>query len=290
MVKYFIVASSKCMVGCKTKKGLASMVGCVLFRSCCVVNYRGEQLESIYFWNAARCNIDFCQHNNEGSNRVGRWISSMYNRKFIRTKRHCEYSYMGNIFISRYRNVFSSIQTLAKKKNASFCSIFAFGIHTANDSVLINKNNVFLDALYTIEISFILPVILGFIVLLIYLGFYVCDRVVIEEAVRETSIYSSQNYSDNFGIVKSEAREKFNEITDGRLFSVSDIEFNIDKEGTYIVVSANGKFVIPMFSDLRRAVFSSDLTIAAVGKGIITRPVGTIYTIEFIGNILRGDD
>ena len=53
--------------------------------------------------------------------------------------------------------------------------------------------------------SFVMPIILSIIAMLIYLGFYINDRAVLEEAAKEAAIYAAANYPSDIDEAESQA-------------------------------------------------------------------------------------
>jgi len=147
-----------------------------------------------------------------------------------------------------------------------------------------------IHASYTVEMSLVMPIILSVVVMLLYLGFYINDRVVLEEAVKESAIYAAATYpSDKNAMIKC-VNEKNSEIIAGKLFCMENVKFNTEIEGSYVVVNGSGDFVIPIFSELANKLFKNSSRLKVTGKGVITNPVNKIWLIEIVKSLSGGKD
>lgn len=222
--------------------------------------------------------------------RIGGWLSGMCNRVFSRGREDNGYINSGIISVRCDRDVADGVFALGKEEDHALRSVFVFSIYNANGNLLTYFSNRWQRAAYTIEMSIILPLLLAIIAMLIYLGFYVNDRVVLEEAAKEAAMYSASSYPGDSDKMQSAAKGRFNEIIDKKLFAMGNVNVEIDRKGIYIVINVRGKFKIPMFAELRKELFGGELSIKARGRGIITQPVGSIQAAKLVENIVRGDD
>lgn len=136
---------------------------------------------------------------------------------------------------------------------------------------------------------FVMPIVLGIVAMLFYLAFYVNDRTVLEEAVKESAIYAAANYPyDKDKAVKC-VIEKAAEISDNKIFSAENLRFDANVKNGYVVVNGSCDFVIPMFSQIANHLFNGNFRLEAEGRGAITNPVSKIWLIE-IANTLKGEE
>lgn len=138
--------------------------------------------------------------------------------------------------------------------------------------------------------SFVMPIILSIIAMLIYLGFYINDRAVLEEAAKEAAIYAAANYPSDIDEAESQAYKLCNEISKKRIIGIRTIDVDVQKKGEYLIVSASGCLKIPFFSELSKKLFGGDFKIAAKGSGVITHPVNKIWMFEIIEDVVGGED
>lgn len=139
--------------------------------------------------------------------------------------------------------------------------------------------------------SFVMPIIICIIVMLMYLGFYVNDRVVLEEAVKEAAVYACANYPSDKSMALNAARQKYEEITYKRLYCVENINFNVSVKTGYIVATADCNFKIPILNKFSKQIMPQFFNIKAYGKGSITNPVNKIWLVEIMESVInRGDN
>lgn len=116
------------------------------------------------------------------------------------------------------------------------------------------------------------------------------DKAVLEEAVKEVAVYSAVHYEDDYNSTENMAKEMFYNILENKLFSMYNVKVNVKKKGSYIIVTAEGEFEVPMFAQLRKSIWGEDMVLKVEGQGVITKPVRTIWGAKFIENIIEGEN
>lgn len=105
------------------------------------------------------------------------------------------------------------------------------------------KKGFVLKGSYTVEASFLLPMILSVIVVLIYLSFYIHDRSVLSSAAYQASLRGSQLISGEN--VMETVTQSAHQLIQNRLLGTSEVAADIQCDGSLIKVSYNGKLNIP---------------------------------------------
>lgn len=126
------------------------------------------------------------------------------------------------------------------------------------------------------------PILFGILIIFLYLGFYVHNRAILEEAVVEAASYGAVCGCESKERMQSLAQEKFNAIVKDRLYSMKQVEFHTEVTLTKLNVSAQGEFLMPVFSDLLKQVWKSDLKIEAEGAGVIITPIRLIWLTRLL--------
>ena len=70
------------------------------------------------------------------------------------------------------------------------------------------------------------------------------------------------------------------------MFSVNNISYTAQENNDCINVKVKADFIIPVFAQLRKELFGSDIKIEVEGQGVVTRPVRTIWKTKIIEKIL----
>lgn len=98
-------------------------------------------------------------------------------------------------------------------------------------------------ASYTIEASFLLPMILSVIVLLIYMAYYFHDRAVISAAAYTAALRGSQLINDeNVNDVTVKSAEA---LIKERLLATRNVSSKVNVAGETVSVTCEGDFYIP---------------------------------------------
>lgn len=96
---------------------------------------------------------------------------------------------------------------------------------------------------YTVEASFLLPMILTVIVLIIYMSFFLHDRAVLQSAAYTSALRGSQMISGEK--VFSEVENSAKKLIANRLIGTDDVQTTIDISGDDVKVSYKGIMEIP---------------------------------------------
>lgn len=114
--------------------------------------------------------------------------------------------------------------------------------------------------------SLLMPLLIGIITMMMYLGFYVNDRMVLEEAAKETAVFCAQISLVIIENINKIAGQKFNDNISRRLFSVNNISYTAQENNDCINVKVKADFIIPVFAQLRKELFGSDIKIEVEGQ------------------------
>lgn len=92
---------------------------------------------------------------------------------------------------------------------------------------------------YTVEMSFVSPVILIILLQLFYTGIYVHNRAVIEEAVYQSAIIGSMMDTKNLHLVEKEVQQTYEKIISNRLFGIEKDNLVVTVDFIQVKVEAN---------------------------------------------------
>lgn len=135
------------------------------------------------------------------------------------------------------------------------------------------KKKYHLSGSYTIEASFIFPMIMVVIVSIIYLLFFVHDRCVINAAADTAALRGSQCRSFE-GNLYEEVEKDLQELLQDRLLATRGVDKEIEITSKEIRVSYKGELAIP-FHDIR-------LPMEVAGYAKRTDPVAFIRECRII--------
>ena len=101
-----------------------------------------------------------------------------------------------------------------------------------------------LSASYTIEAALVFPLIMGVIVFLIYISFFLHDRAVMKSCAYQAALKASLIRTSSSDM-EQEARKAANYNIDGLLLATEDLSTEVNVSGKEISVSYSGRLRIP---------------------------------------------
>lgn len=109
--------------------------------------------------------------------------------------------------------------------------------------IIKRKKKYVLKGSYTVEASFLLPVILSVIVILMYLAFYIHDKSVLSSAAYQASLRGSQLISGEN--VMETVTQSAHQLIQNRMLGTNEIAADVQCDGSSIKVAYSGKLAIP---------------------------------------------
>ena len=143
------------------------------------------------------------------------------------------------------------------------------------------KKSYYQKASYTIEASFIMPLIFSVIILLIYGSFYLHDKAVLSGSAYEAALYGSRIEEENKDIIREQTRKKGSQIISEKMLNTTDIITRVDVTKDKVVVTYTGKIKIPggVLIELLVKGYGDEIQV----KGNVKR----IHNVEFIRDLRK---
>lgn len=132
--------------------------------------------------------------------------------------------------------------------------------------------------------SIILPLLFSILIMFLYLGFYVHNRAVLEEAAYEAAAYGAVCGCESKELAERLAKEKYESIIKGRLYSMKQVQFQTDVTRTRVKAIVKGEFNMPVYSELLELIWNKNLDIKAEATGVMIKPLPLIW----LTGILKG--
>ena len=140
---------------------------------------------------------------------------------------------------------------------------------------------------YTVEASFLLPMILTVIILIIYMAFFLHDRQVLYSAAYTSALRGSQliNGEDIYSQVEKSARE----LIKNRLLGTDGLRTDIEIGSDKIVVSYDGILRIPAGALLCRYLNGGKdtLSVKARAESKCVNPVSFVRKCRIVENMAK---
>lgn len=139
---------------------------------------------------------------------------------------------------------------------------------------------------YTIEASFLLPMILTVIVLLLYMGFFLHDRAILNSAAYTSALRGSQLISGED--IYSEIEKSSKKLIENRLLATRSVATDIEIKGSSITVSYQGDIRIPAGALLCKYLNNGrrEIEVKAMASAKCQNAVKFIRQCRVVGNIV----
>lgn len=100
-------------------------------------------------------------------------------------------------------------------------------------------------ASYTVEASFLMPLILSVITILIYGCFYLHDRAVLTGLAYEAALFGSRMEESDKDIILQQTKEMGNQIISNKVLSTTNVTTIVKITNDNVLVTYTGDFKIP---------------------------------------------
>ncbi|MBR6329926.1 MAG: pilus assembly protein [Lachnospiraceae bacterium] len=141
---------------------------------------------------------------------------------------------------------------------------------------------------YTVEASFLMPMILTVIVVIIYLSFFLHDRAVLSSAAYTAALRGSQliNGEDVYARVEKNAAA----LRENRMLGTKNIQTDIQIGSSQITVSYSGELRIPAGTLLCRYLTGGKdhLSVEVSAKADRLDPVGFVRKCRIVEALAKG--
>lgn len=116
-------------------------------------------------------------------------------------------------------------------------------------------------AYFTVEASLILPIVLLFTVMMIFLAFYSYDRCVLEHSAYEAAMRGTSNHFCTAGEAEAAARMAAGRLVEGKLFAMHDFCYDISADADRVTVTYHGTVNMPLITWLGEYLTSIDMAL-----------------------------
>lgn len=113
------------------------------------------------------------------------------------------------------------------------------------------------SAYFTVEAALILPMVILFTTVMIFMAFYSYDRCVIEQSAYEAALRGTSNHFDSAQEAYEAAEMAAGRLVDQRLFAVNDLTHSVSVTADSVIVSYSCKVNMPLIAWLSE--FTDDL-------------------------------
>ena len=142
-----------------------------------------------------------------------------------------------------------------------------------------------LSASYTIEAALVFPLIMGVIVFLIYISFFLHDRAVMKSCAYQAALKASLIRTSSSDM-EQEARKAANYNIDGLLLATEDLSTEVNVSGKEISVSYSGRLRIPQGALFIRIAGTESIDVKGEATSYQKDAIEFIRNCRAAGNII----
>lgn len=123
------------------------------------------------------------------------------------------------------------------------------------------KKKRYLQGYFTVEAALILPMVMLFITIMIFLAFYSYDRCIMEQSAYQAALSGTSNHIKDTDTVWKETKEAADKLIEGKLFAISNVICNVNVSATEVAVTYYGEVNVPFLSWISDYVSVVDFSI-----------------------------
>ncbi len=116
-------------------------------------------------------------------------------------------------------------------------------------------------AYFTVEAALILPIVMLFTVVMIFLAIYSYDRCVMEHCAYEASLRGAGSYISSATEAETVARTAARRLVEERLFALRNFSYEVSVDSKQVTVTYNSEINMPFITWLGEYVSDIDMTI-----------------------------
>ena len=117
------------------------------------------------------------------------------------------------------------------------------------------------DAYFTVEAALLIPMVMLFTVMMIFLAFYSYDRCILEHSAYEAALRGTSNHFDTADEAKNAAQSAAARLIEGKLFAMHDFSYSVFVDADKVTVNYHCVVNMPFVTWLSEYVSGIDLTL-----------------------------
>lgn len=143
-------------------------------------------------------------------------------------------------------------------------------------------------AYFTVEASLILPMVMLFTVMMIFLSFYGYDRCILEHSAYEAALRGTHSHIRTAGEAQKQAQTAAGRLVDGKLFAIKDFSYDVSADADRVTVTYHCSVNMPFITWLGEYVSNIDMTMDISRSAKRLRPARTVRDCRIINNLIGG--
>lgn len=141
-------------------------------------------------------------------------------------------------------------------------------------------------AYFTVEAALLFPMVLLFMILMIFLAFYSYDRCVLEQSAYEAALLGTGSHLDSAKASYDASAEAAAQLVEDRLFAVRNVEFQVSVTSDAVTVTYSCEMNIPFIAWLGEYIETLDFSLEVRREAPRIRPVRTIRGYRILNGLI----
>lgn len=142
-------------------------------------------------------------------------------------------------------------------------------------------------AYFTVEASFILPIVMLFTVMMIFLSFYSYDRCVLEHSAYEAALRGTYSHIKTADEAASLARTAAAKLVEGKLFAMHDFKYDVAVDADKVTVHYSCVVNMPLMTWLSQYISDIDLTLDISRSAVRHRPARFVRDCRIVNQLVH---
>lgn len=142
-------------------------------------------------------------------------------------------------------------------------------------------------AYFTVEASLILPMVLLFTVMMIFLAFYSYDRCILEQSAYEAALRGTSSHFDSANEAYEEAAIAAGRLIEDKLFALHDLKYSVSVTSDSVIVSYSCEVNMPFISWLGEYINDLDFSINISREAKRSKQTKTIRGCRIANNLIE---
>jgi hypothetical protein len=145
-------------------------------------------------------------------------------------------------------------------------------------------------AYFTLEASLIMPMVMLFTVMMIFLAFYSYDRCILEHSAYEAALRGTSSHFDSAKEALEAADTAAKRLVEGKLFALHDFSYDVSVDGVEVTVSYHCVVNMPLMTWLSgyiSDISESTMTLDIKKNATRCHQTGTIRTCRVVNKLIK---
>jgi hypothetical protein len=150
-------------------------------------------------------------------------------------------------------------------------------------------NKCYEGAYLTVEAVLVMPIVILFISIMIFLSFYAYDRSVLEHSAYNAALIGASGHFDTAQEATERAKKEAALLTENKVFAVKDLTHSVSADGNSVTVTYKCVVNMPFklwIGEFIRGFSDEDMTFSVTKTAPRLKPARTIRDFKFANKLI----